>query len=375
MEGTLFKHSAEGVPQGGIFSPLLANVYLNELDRWWYQNYFQTSSKRYGRRKMGLGNYILVRYADDFVILCNGNRQSAEDMKLQLQSFLKHELCLKLSMEKTKVTHVQDGFDFLGFHIKHQHRKSENDKLVLLVKPSHRNIRRLKDKIRLMTAHYASLDNDYNKILAINSTLRGWSEYYKHVSSSRTFRTLDYWAERRLVRWLSDKHKLGIRQTVYRFQKPQHEQGRKRRNMGIRYAEDKILWLYKMSDQHITKYKRCKYENPFFSTTNRDDEGISPITDTDMPPLEQQWNGNTKAYQWRDVRDTILERDTYLCTNPSCRSAVNLDVHHSIPRTQRPDLTLDASNLITLCEKCHYAMHAGTLRLKTVSSHDGEPNA
>jgi len=375
MEGTLFKYSPEGVPQGGIFSPLLANVYLNELDRWWYQNYFQTASRRYRRRKMGLGNYILVRYADDFVMLCNGSKQSTEDMKLQLQSFLKQELRLKLSMEKTKVTHVQDGFDFLGFSIKHQRRKSENGRLVLLVKPSHRNIGRLKDKIRLMTAHQATLDNDYNKILAINSILRGWSEYYKHVSSSRVFRTLDYWVERRLVGWLSDKHKLGVRQAVHRFQKSQCEQGRKRRNIGIRYAEDKILWLYKMSDQHITKYRRRRFGNPFFSATNRDGEGVPPIADTDMPLPEQRWNGNTKAYQWRDVRDAILERDAYLCANPSCRSAVNLDIHHVSPRTRRPDLTLDASNLITLCENCHYAMHAGKLRLKTLSPDDGEPNA
>ncbi len=117
MEGTLFKHTAEGVPQGGIFSPLLANIYLHQLDRWWNDNYHLTKYKRYHRRKVGLGNYILIRYADDFVILCNGNRQSAEEMKEQLREFLDKELHLKLSVEKTRITHVQDGFDFLGFHL------------------------------------------------------------------------------------------------------------------------------------------------------------------------------------------------------------------------------------------------------------------
>jgi RNA-directed DNA polymerase len=378
MEGTLFKHSAEGVPQGGICSPLLANLYLNEMDRWWYDNYFQTDYRRYRRRKNGFGNYVLVRYADDFIMLCNGNRKYAEDMKVQLQSFLKDELQLKLSMEKTEITHVQDGFDFLGFHIQQRHKaRSEGDgkKLFLLVKPSRRNIVRLMRKIKFMTAHSASLDNDYNKILAINAMLRGWSEYYKHVSSSRTFQTLDYWTEERLVRWLSDKHKLGIRRAVHRFQKFQNEQGRKRRNIGVQYAQDKILWLYKMLDKHITKYRRRKCENPFFAGAVRDDKGVSPITETDMPLLEQEWNGNAKAHQWRDVRDTILERDLYLCANPSCKSPINLDVHHIIPKLQRPDLALDVGNLITLCEKCHWAVHRGTLRLETISSDDGEPNA
>jgi RNA-directed DNA polymerase len=202
MERTLFKHSSEGVPQGGICSPLLANLYLNEMDRWWHDNYFQTDYRRYRRRKNGLGNYVLVRYTDDFIMLCNGNRKSAEEMRMLLQSFLKDELHLNLSKEKTKITHVQGGFDFLGFHIRQRHKaRNEGDgkKLFLLVKPSRRNVARLMHKIKLMTAHSASLDNDYNKILAINATLRGWAEYYKHVSSARIFRTLDYWTGRKGV--------------------------------------------------------------------------------------------------------------------------------------------------------------------------------
>ena len=117
MEKVLFKRTSEGVPQGGIFSPLLANIYLNELDQWWITNYHLTQHKRYKRRLNGLGNYILIRYADDFIVLCNGTRQSAELMNNQLQTFLTSELNLTLSSEKTLITHVEDGFTFLGFHI------------------------------------------------------------------------------------------------------------------------------------------------------------------------------------------------------------------------------------------------------------------
>lgn len=352
MEGVLFRRTDEGVPQGGIFSPLLANIYLHELDRWWYESYHLTQYKRHQRRETGLGNYILSRYADDFIILCNGSKQSAEDMKSLLQKLLDEELHLKLSMEKTWITHVQDGFDFLGFHIRYL--KWEN-KERLIVQPTPRNINRLKDKIRRMTADSTHIDNDYSKLLALNAVLRGWSGYYKHVSSSRIFSGLDFWTDMRVLRWLSGKHKLGIKEAVTRFKK---QQTPTLKNIGIQFKEKEFLWRYKMAkEQHITKYHRQSMGNPFIASK------VPPVREhEEMPDPNTRWSGSSADSEWRDVRFAALARDHYRCTNPNCGSTQNLDVHHIIPKAQQPDLALNLDNLVTLCEKCHIAAHRTDVR-------------
>src|SRR5262249_45132043 len=115
VEGKLFKDTTVGTPQGGIASPLLANVYLHELDKHMEKYTALTLNEKAERRKAGLANFVYVRYADDFVVLCNGSRSAAEAIREELHQFLHDRLRLTLSMEKTKVTHANDGFDFLGF--------------------------------------------------------------------------------------------------------------------------------------------------------------------------------------------------------------------------------------------------------------------
>jgi retron-type reverse transcriptase len=118
MERKLFKDTNKGTPQGGFVIPLLANIYLHELDKC-MQRYTALSIKdKTARRRQGMANFAYARYADDFVVLTNGTKQQAESMKEELKQFLSESLRLDLSMEKTRVTHLNDGFDFLGFHFK-----------------------------------------------------------------------------------------------------------------------------------------------------------------------------------------------------------------------------------------------------------------
>jgi group II intron reverse transcriptase/maturase len=106
-----------GTPQGGIISPLLANIYLHELDRYMESNYLNLPEReRRKRREKGKANFLYVRYADDFVVLCNGTKAQALAMKEELKTFLDH-MGLELSEEKTKVTHITEGFDFLGYRV------------------------------------------------------------------------------------------------------------------------------------------------------------------------------------------------------------------------------------------------------------------
>src|SRR4029453_9550776 len=104
-------------PQGGIVSPLLANIYLHELDRYIESTYLNLSNYARGRRrKLGKSNYLYVRYCDDFLGFCNGSKAEALAMKEELKGIL-NNMGLTLSEEKTKVIHITDGFAFLGYRI------------------------------------------------------------------------------------------------------------------------------------------------------------------------------------------------------------------------------------------------------------------
>jgi RNA-directed DNA polymerase len=98
---------------GGELSPLLANIYLHEFDVYMRKYTALNEWYRKKRRVQGLSNFVYVRYADDWVILCNGTRAQAEEMKGEVYDFLKSELNLTLSLEKTKITHITEGFKFL----------------------------------------------------------------------------------------------------------------------------------------------------------------------------------------------------------------------------------------------------------------------
>jgi RNA-directed DNA polymerase len=116
MEGGLFQRTELGVPQGSICSPLLANVYLHQLDRYWWNTYGNLPRKAKERRRTEhKGNCALIRYADDWLLLTNGSKAEAYRLRDEFQTFLRDELKLDLSVEKTQITHVNDGFDFLGF--------------------------------------------------------------------------------------------------------------------------------------------------------------------------------------------------------------------------------------------------------------------
>src|SRR5262249_24809446 len=104
-----------GTPQGGTVSPLAANIYLDQLDKSMESNYVNLAkAEREKRRRHGKGNFLYVRYCDDFVVLCNGTKAEAQAMKEELGGLL-NSMGLKLSEEKTKLTHITEGFTFLGY--------------------------------------------------------------------------------------------------------------------------------------------------------------------------------------------------------------------------------------------------------------------
>jgi RNA-directed DNA polymerase len=178
-----------GTPQGGIASPTLANMVLDGLE--------ERLSRRFSRRIGGKRSKVrLIRYADDFVIT-GATRKTLEQAKGEAAAFLA-ERGLSLSPEKTKITPISEGFDFLGFNVRTYNGK-------LLITPSKDAQNRVLRKVRgIIGRNKAARQEDLIGLL--NPVIRGWANYYRHVVSKRTFSKLDDLIWKALWRWATRRH-------------------------------------------------------------------------------------------------------------------------------------------------------------------------
>lgn len=205
------KDSPAGTPQGGILSPLLANIALGALDEhfhapWKPGGAMSTPMKRKYGRSRGRPTWRLVRYADDFVVMVHGCRQDVEDLRGEVTEVLA-PLGLRLSEAKTKVVHIADGFDFLGFHIQWRRKQGTKNKWYVYTFIAERPIRALKAKIRSWTGRTSQLDLDV-MLLKLNQVMWGWAHYFKHAIAQRVFAMLDRFAWRRVVRVMMVRYHL-----------------------------------------------------------------------------------------------------------------------------------------------------------------------
>jgi len=216
------EESLTGTPQGGILSPLLANIALSALDEHFDQQWrcdMGTPYQRSKRKKNGHGNWRLIRYADDFVLMVSGDRHHAEALREEASAVLAL-LGLRLAPEKTRVVHIDEGFDFLGHHIRRQ-RKRGTSKRYVYTKPSKKAIRSIKDKISEMT-YRSTRHRELDELLrSINQTLRGWANFFRYAVSKAIFNAIDSHAWLRLMRWIrakyTGKHPLGMNELRRRF--------------------------------------------------------------------------------------------------------------------------------------------------------------
>lgn len=201
------RETLTGTPQGGILSPLLANIALSVLDehfaRAWETN-SATYTDRARRRRHRLPNCRLVRYADDFVVMISGTQAHAEGLREQVAQVLA-PMGLRLSEEKTLVCHIDQGFDFLGHRIQ-RHRKRGTAKRYVYTYPAKKALSSIVDKVRALTQH------DTNPSLEVllhrlNPVLRGWTNFFRHGVSKATFNYLRAFTWRRVVGWLRRKHR------------------------------------------------------------------------------------------------------------------------------------------------------------------------
>ena len=199
-----------GTPQGGILSPLLANIALSALDehftRQWQQE-MGTDGQRAKRRRSGQGNWKLIRFADDFVIMVSGQRHHAEALREEVTAVLA-PLGLRLAPDKTRVVHIDEGFDFLSFTIRRQ-RKRGTQKHYVYTKPSRKAIQAVKDKVKAKTYRSTRHMAPDELITSLNRLLAGWANYFRYAVSKAVFSAIDSLAWGRIMRWLRRKYKRG----------------------------------------------------------------------------------------------------------------------------------------------------------------------
>jgi RNA-directed DNA polymerase len=202
------QESMAGTPQGGILSPLIFNVVMSVLDEhvmapWQPGGPMSTSGKRAYRRSRGRATWRIVRYADDFVILVHGSREDTEALREEIACVLA-PLGLRLSPSKTRVVHMGDGFDFLGFRIRWKRKRGSN-KWYVYTFIADRPLKSVKAKIRALT-HKTSQWDFASVLIRLAQIMRGWANYFRHAVAKWTFSKLDAFTWWRLAHMLRARH-------------------------------------------------------------------------------------------------------------------------------------------------------------------------
>jgi len=201
------RNTSTGTPQGGIVSPLLANIALSVLDDHFaeaWQAMGATSYQRWKRSQAGLPNYRLVRFADDFVVLVHGSRADAGQLREDVARVLA-PMGLRLSEAKTRVSHIDEGLDFLGFRIQRR-RKPGTTRRVVYTYPSKKALAAIIARVRALTRRTAH-PSLAALLRQLNPVLLGWCTYFRHGVSKATFSYLDEYAWRRVLRWIRRRYR------------------------------------------------------------------------------------------------------------------------------------------------------------------------
>jgi group II intron reverse transcriptase/maturase len=194
MQDGAVRRADTGTPQGGVLSPVLCNVYLHRLDRRWTQR----------------GTGVLVRYADDLVVMCR-TRQEAE-RALQALTAILAELGLAIKDAKTRIVHLREGgegFDFLGFHHRYVRGNTPRSRhLCFLARwPSRQAVQHARNRLRELTDRSRLLVAVEAIVQQVNRFLRGWAGYFRYGNSARTFDKITRHAIVRLAGFVAKRHK------------------------------------------------------------------------------------------------------------------------------------------------------------------------
>jgi len=401
LEDLQFHDTEEGTPQGGIVSPLLANVYMHMLDEWFHEHYLKyTGSQRTvasrctGRKKPACNLYVrYVRYADDFVVLMRGTPEEAETLKQQVATFIREQMKMTLSEDKTLITPATTGFDFLGVrNILGAQRSS--GRLMPYQLPSRKSVNAFKDKVRQITHPSRDAILPLERIRALNWLIAGWANYHRWGNAKRTFSSLKNWTYRKvhqmLRRYLAtgkrgkNRRPSGWRTTNRQFFRPvadcqnlarKYPKYSNWRTPAVRTPYGEYYGLIPMSIISTGRYwywRGAKIPSPYADETATSRAGQERDTDfyTDAEAIlgatigpRSQWIRGKYSFTYFQQRKLAFQRDGYTCTECGYKSqrgkgeVHDLEAHH-IDRAAGDMM----DNLQTLCLPCHYQRTAIELK-------------
>jgi len=322
-----------GVPQGGVLSPLLANVVLNKLD-WFLHGKGHHGAARKAAYERGGQDVRFVRYADDWcVFLTRSSRKRAEDLRGEIRRFLKDNFDLELSMEKTQVTHVGDGFDFLGVRMVKEIGKGGIP--VPKVKVGDKAIKSIKLRLDEALRYRPSQESVAIRIMRANRLIRGWREYFRVAHNLATVANkLNHYSFWSAVKMACRKHDISTRQCVKRYCK----------GGGFRVDESCELMRFSGASLKYGIPKPPEYV-PGRGFYLEDNELEAPALFKEGP---RQGAG--------DMRRAALHRDKFRCR--CCAAEVTAEkaqVDHIDPVKRFANFSLahTLENLQTLCIECH----------------------
>ena len=376
MEDLHYFETTEGSPQGGLVSPLLANVYMHSLDEWFHTRFHALST--YQRWKRGrAGEFVhvrYIRYADDFVVLVRGTDEQAATLKQELADYIRDELKMTLSEEKTLITHATKGFDFLGVHTFVGPQRSNPEKLMPYQVPAKASMVSYKRRVRMLTASRNDYINPAERITTLNWLIEGWANYHRWGNAKETFSALSSWTIKKVHRMLRRYTPKGKRATYREYFRPVAECDNLRKwkrytkwhtpsvvvNGECRLG---VLPMAVISTGRYWTYRGAKIP-PAYALLSAPARGIpretefhtaeEVVTLARVIPKE-----GTQRYDalYFLRRKEAFRRDRYTCTACGYRSQRqkgeihDLECHHIDPEGGN-----ELTNLRTVCKPCHLTL-------------------
>jgi len=368
LEDLQYVETTTGTPQGGLVSPLLANVYMHRLDEWMHQRFhaMKPQERSVRRRKGELVAVRYIRYADDFIVMMRDG-EKAEALKRELADFIRQELKMTLSEEKTTITHASKGFDFLGVRTFIGPQRSNPNKILPYQVPSKKSVKAYRQKVNELTHRNLDYLPPGERITALNWLIAGWANYHRWGNAKETFCALSSWTIRKVHTMLRRYTPAGKAATYRMYFRPISEctlTPSVEVGEGIRLG---LLPMAVISTSDYWKFRGNKIPPAYRllgdDTTwrERDTEFYTDVEVIESATIGQASRGNTGKYSQAYFynRKVVFLRDKYTCTVCGYKSQrrkgdVNdLEVHHV-----DPDGGYGVDNLRTVCLSCHHRLTA-----------------
>ena len=330
MEGKSFHYTEEGAPQGGPASPVLCNIVLDGLENELAKAFGLRASQQANNSKVNL-----IRLADDFIVTGSSKELLEHQCTPLIEEFLEAR-GLELSREKTRITHIEEGFDFLGQNIRKYNGK-------LIIKPSKKNVKTFLDKVR-GTVKGNKQARSGNLIALLNPLIRGWANYHRYVCSKKTYVSIDDAIFRLLWQWARRRHPCKSRKWI----KEKYFKSVNNRNWVFsgETTDGRKLQLVRAADVVIKRHTKIRGDaNPY------DPKDESYFDER----LKRKWLLGEKGKG--KLRSLWLQQEG-IC--PLCRLKITdtdrWELHHIIRRVDGGSDSLD--NLALLHHNCHQQAHS-----------------